>query len=218
MRADLGYPIVVSPFAQFIITQSVLNVMNEERYASVPDEVRKYVLGYYGEIAGPIDANLFDRITGGAEPVADRPGRLAPPALDRLRSARGPFASDDDLLLAAYYDEREYGALKAAGSIRDRVSDRRDPAAEPRQGAGAAPQPELGAPDRARLTGRPRRPGCAHPPGTRRGGVRRVATGIRVLAARGSAAPLPRERKPAPAGGEGAGPESGRSTVREEAA
>ena len=117
VRADLGYPIVVSPFAQFIITQSVLNVMNEERYASVPDEVRKYVLGYYGEIAGPIDANLFDRITGGAEPVADRPGRLAPPALDRLRSARGPFASDDDLLLAAYYDEREYGALKAAGSI-----------------------------------------------------------------------------------------------------
>ena len=117
VRADLGYPIVVSPFAQFIITQSVLNVMNEERYASVPDEVRKYVLGYYGEIAGPIDPNLFDRITGGAEPVADRPGALAPPALDRLRATRGPFASDDDLLLAAYYDKREYGALKAAGPI-----------------------------------------------------------------------------------------------------
>ena len=117
VRADLGYPIVVSPFAQFIITQSVLNVVNGERYASVPDEVRKYVLGYYGEIAGPIDPNLLDRITGGAEPVTDRPGLLAPPALDRLRSARGPFASDDDLLLAAYYDEREYGALKAAGPM-----------------------------------------------------------------------------------------------------
>ena len=107
----------MSPFAQYIITQSVLNVMNGERYASVPDEVRKYVLGYYGEIAGPIDPNLYDRITGGAEPVTDRPGELAPPALDRLRSTRGPFASDDDLLLAAYYDEREYGALKAAGPI-----------------------------------------------------------------------------------------------------
>lgn len=117
VRADLGYPIVVSPFAQFIITQSVLNVMNGERYASVPDEVRKYVLGYYGEIAGPIDPNLFDRITGGAEPVTGRPGALAPPALERLRKTRGPFASDDDLLLAAWYDEREYGALKAAGPI-----------------------------------------------------------------------------------------------------
>ena len=109
--------------------------MSKERYASVPDEVRKYVLGYYGEIAGPIDPNLFDRITGGAEPVADRPGALAPPALARLRKTRGPFASDDDLLLAACYDEREYGALKAARPHHDRLPDRRDPAADPRQGA-----------------------------------------------------------------------------------
>ena len=40
VRADLGYPIVVSPFAQFIVTQAVLNVMGKERYATVPDEVR----------------------------------------------------------------------------------------------------------------------------------------------------------------------------------
>ena len=117
VRADLGYPIVVSPFAQFIITQSVLNVMGKARYESVPDEVRKYVLGYYGEIAGPIDPNLFDRITGGEEPVTDRPGAIAPAALERVRRERGPFASDDDLLLGAFYDEREYAALKAAGPI-----------------------------------------------------------------------------------------------------
>ena len=42
---------------------------------------------------------------------------LAEPPLERLRRSRGPFASDDDLLLAAFYDEREYGALKAAGPI-----------------------------------------------------------------------------------------------------
>ena len=40
-----------------------------------------------------------------------------PPALERIRNERGPFASDDDLLLAAFYDVREYGALKAAGPI-----------------------------------------------------------------------------------------------------
>ena len=117
VRADLGYPIVVSPFAQFIVTQATLNVMGKERYGAVPDEVRKYVLGYYGEIAGPIDPNLFDRITGGAEPVRERPGTLAPPMLEKLRRERGPFRSDDDLLLAAYYDSREYDALKAAGPI-----------------------------------------------------------------------------------------------------
>ena len=118
VRADLGYPIVVSPFAQFIMTQAVLNVMNGDRFSVVPDEVRRYVLGGYGEIAGPIDPNLYDKITRGAEPIADRPGLGVPPALDRLRRERGPFASDDDLLLAAYYNEAEYSALKAAGPIK----------------------------------------------------------------------------------------------------
>ena len=72
VRCELGYPIIVSPFAQFVMTQSVLNVMGKERYATVPDEVRKYVLGYYGEIAGPIDANFYDRIT--KAPSRRRPG------------------------------------------------------------------------------------------------------------------------------------------------
>ncbi len=117
VRCELGYPIIVSPFAQFVITQAVLNVMGKERYATVPDEVKKYVLGYYGEIAGPIDPNLFDRITNGAEATTARPGDLLEPGIPKIRRERGPFASDDDLLLAAFYSNREYSALKAAGPI-----------------------------------------------------------------------------------------------------
>lgn len=122
VRADLGYPIVVSPFAQYIVTQAVLNVMGKDqgkaRYDSVPDEVRLYVRGGYGEIAGEIDPNLYDKITRGAEPITERPGALVEPALDRLRKTRGPFASDDDLLLAAFYDDTQYSALKEAGPIK----------------------------------------------------------------------------------------------------
>jgi oxaloacetate decarboxylase alpha subunit len=117
VRCELGYPIIVSPFAQFVMTQAVLNVMGAERYATVPDEVRKYVLGYYGEIAGPIEPNIFDRITKGAEPVKARPGDLLEPGIARLRRERGPFESDDDLLLAAFYPDSEFRALKAAGPI-----------------------------------------------------------------------------------------------------
>lgn len=117
VRCELGYPIIVSPFAQFVMTQAVLNVVGKERYATVPDEVRKYVLGYYGEIAGPIEPNLYDRITKGAEPTTARPGDLLEPAIPRIRRERGPFANDDDLLLAAFYPEREYSALKSAGPI-----------------------------------------------------------------------------------------------------
>ncbi len=121
VRADLGYPIVVSPFAQYIVTQSVLNVVamdkGQGRFDTVPDEIRLYVRGGYGQIAGDIDANLYDRITRGAEPVTERPGALVEPALNNLRKIRGPFTSDDDLLLAAFYDEKEYSALKQAGPI-----------------------------------------------------------------------------------------------------
>ncbi len=118
VRCDLGYPIIVSPFAQFVITQAVLNVMGKERYGTVPDEVRKYVLGHYGEIAGPIEPNIFDRISNGAKPVTARPGDLLEPGIERIRRQRGPFQSDDDLLLAAFYSDSEYNALKAAGPIK----------------------------------------------------------------------------------------------------
>ncbi|MYI88741.1 MAG: pyruvate carboxylase subunit B [Gammaproteobacteria bacterium] len=122
VRADLGYPIVVSPFAQYIITQAVLNVMGHNqgkpRYETVPDEVRLYVRGGYGEVVGNIDPNLYDKIVRGAEPITERPGAHVPMALDKLRSTRGPFASDDDLLFAAYYADKEYSELKRAGPIR----------------------------------------------------------------------------------------------------
>jgi oxaloacetate decarboxylase alpha subunit len=117
VRCELGYPIIVSPFAQFVITQAVLNVVQGERYATVPDEVRKYVLGYYGELAAPVDGDVLDRITRGERPVTARPGDLLPPAVERVRRERGPFASDDDLLLATFYNPEQYSSLAAARPI-----------------------------------------------------------------------------------------------------
>ena len=51
VRHDLGYPILVSPFAQYIVTQATINVVQGERYKTIPDEVRKYARGYYGRLA-----------------------------------------------------------------------------------------------------------------------------------------------------------------------
>ena len=118
IRCELGYPIVVSPFAQFVITQAVLNVVQGERYRTIPDEVRKYALGYYGELAAPVDPNVMDRIARRESPVTARPGELLAPGLERVRRERGPFASDDDLLLAAFYGPEPYESLVAARPIR----------------------------------------------------------------------------------------------------
>lgn len=116
VREDLGYPILVSPFAQFVITQSVINVVQGERYATIPDEVARYVLGHYGKVAGRVAPDVLDRVTsacGIAEPIRERPGTLVPPRIAKLKAERGPFRSDDDLLLAAYYSDSQLKPLFA---------------------------------------------------------------------------------------------------------
>ena len=127
VRKDLGYPTIVSPFAQFVATQATLNVVGGERYKTIPDEVRRYILGYYGELAAPVEPNLYDRVTTGERIVTERPGDLLPPALERVRRERGPFDSDDDLLLAAFYSDEHYRALKAAGPIERAYAVERNP-------------------------------------------------------------------------------------------
>jgi oxaloacetate decarboxylase alpha subunit len=105
VRADLGFPIMVSPFAQFLITQATLNVVQGERYAMIPDELRKYALGYYGRAAGPLAPEFLERATRGEAFVQEPPSELLPPALPRLRAERGVHAGADEILLAAYYDD-----------------------------------------------------------------------------------------------------------------
>lgn len=118
VRQDLGYPILVSPFAQYIATQAFLNVTGKGRYEAVADEVRQYVLGYFGEVPGEIDPNLFDKITRGQEPVSGRTGSYLEPEVAATRKRRGPFKTDDDLLLSIFYKDTEYSALKSAGPIK----------------------------------------------------------------------------------------------------
>lgn len=117
VRQELGYPILVSPFAQFIVTQSVVNVVSGQRYATIPDEVARYVLGEYGEVAGPIASVVLDRVetmTGRAESVRHRAAEYLPPRLEALRKERGPFQSDGDLLLAAFYQPLQLNPLFAS--------------------------------------------------------------------------------------------------------
>jgi oxaloacetate decarboxylase alpha subunit len=128
VRIDLGYPILVSPFAQFVVTQAMLNVTQRERYRTMPEEVRRYVLGHYGRIAGSVLPKIVDRVLDeapiGTEVFTGRPGEVIPPALPAVRAERGPFDSDDDLLLAAFYGDRELRPLFAARAEPDSYAER----------------------------------------------------------------------------------------------
>jgi hypothetical protein len=51
VRADFGYPIMVTPLSQFVVSQAAINVIVGERYKEVTDQVIQYALGHWGKDA-----------------------------------------------------------------------------------------------------------------------------------------------------------------------
>ena len=114
VRNELGYPIMITPFAQFVGTQAVLNVVHGERYRHVPDEVKKYALGYFGKLLAPIEPDILDRIVANGSPhIALKPEPLP----GRVKSLRKqyPNASDDERLLRAMFAGGQVDAMLSAG-------------------------------------------------------------------------------------------------------
>jgi oxaloacetate decarboxylase alpha subunit len=96
--------------------QAVLNVIHGERYRHVPDEVKKYALGYYGKLLAPVDPNALDRIVKNGSPrIALQPAPIEP-GLARLRK-QYPHASDDELTLRSMYAGQQVDDMLAAGPM-----------------------------------------------------------------------------------------------------
>ena len=116
VRAEFGYPIMVTPYSQFFGVQAAINVMVGERYKEVTDEVLLYALGHWGEEeAQSIEANLKDRLL--SRPRARELARLKPPEMT-VKEFRGKFGgagvSDDDRLLHYFAGENEVSAMRTA--------------------------------------------------------------------------------------------------------
>lgn len=113
VRAELGYPIMVTPFSQIVAAQAVVNVTAKERYASLPDEVIRYVLGRFGRPAGEVDAEVLDRIHANprTKELAAQPGM---PPLAELRRRIGGDISDEELVLRAVMPREQIDAMLAA--------------------------------------------------------------------------------------------------------
>jgi oxaloacetate decarboxylase alpha subunit len=103
VRADLGYPIMVTPLSQFVGSQAALNVVANERYATVSDEIIQYALGQWGaEAVTEMDQEIRERILDRprtrelTDPPADEP------SLDELRARFGGNISDEDLITRVF--------------------------------------------------------------------------------------------------------------------
>lgn len=111
VRADLGYPPLVTPLSQMVGTQALMNVISGERYKLVPTEIRDYVLGRYGAAPAAIDPDVAAKVlTGapeGAEKITCRPADLIEPALPCLREEISQYArSEEDVLSYALFPKQ----------------------------------------------------------------------------------------------------------------
>ncbi len=117
VRAELGYPIMVTPFSQVVGTQALMNVLAGERYKNIPDEVTRYVLGRFGAPVMPLDAEVEDRIRS-SKRAKELEAEPQMGSLDELRAKIGKGYSDEEFLLRAVMPSDQVDAMKAAGPAR----------------------------------------------------------------------------------------------------
>ena len=108
VRADAGFPPLVTPTSQIVGTQAVNNVLfaNEGRYARVTKEFKGLVRGEYGKCPAPITDDFRTKIIGDDEIIDYRPADKIAPEIDSLRQRVAPYKEqDEDLLSLALFEQ-----------------------------------------------------------------------------------------------------------------
>jgi oxaloacetate decarboxylase alpha subunit len=106
VRAEVGYPPLVTPLSQIVGTQAVLNVLTGKRWSVVSTEMKDYITGYYGKAPGPLDRDIAKKVLGDTEPLdADTPpSSLVTIGFDDVATEAGDLArSEEDVLMWALF-------------------------------------------------------------------------------------------------------------------
>ncbi|MDD2495183.1 MAG: oxaloacetate decarboxylase subunit alpha [Tissierellia bacterium] len=104
IREELGYPPLVTPMSQMIGAQAVFNVISNERYETIPTEIKKYVKGLYGKTAAPISDEIKRKIIGDDEIITVRPADLIEMEYDKIFQEILDLAkSEEDVLSYALF-------------------------------------------------------------------------------------------------------------------
>ncbi|MBO5797355.1 MAG: oxaloacetate decarboxylase subunit alpha [Clostridia bacterium] len=104
VRADAGYPPLVTPSSQIVGTQAVFNIIAGERYKMVTKEFRGLVRGEYGAAPVAIDPEFQKKIIGDDEPITCRPADLLKPELDEMRQKMAQwYEQEEDVLTYAQF-------------------------------------------------------------------------------------------------------------------
>ncbi len=118
VRADLGFPPLVTPSSQIVGTQAVLNVLLGGRYKNVTRETKNLAKGLYGKTGQPIAPDILAAILGDETPIEHRPADDLKPEMDAATAEIGDLAKDiDDVLSYVMFPQpaKEYLQWRAEG-------------------------------------------------------------------------------------------------------
>ncbi len=128
VRADFGYPPLVTPSSQIVGTQAVLNVLMGERYKMVSKESKAIVRGEYGKTPVEISHEICKKIIGDEPRITCRPADRIKPELKKLREEIKTYIQqDEDVLTYAlfeqvalkFFENRKAKTLKTDPNLKD---------------------------------------------------------------------------------------------------
>jgi oxaloacetate decarboxylase alpha subunit len=98
VRADMGYPPLVTPMSQMVGVQATQNVLMG-KYKNVSKDVQSYLRGEYGKAPGAINEDLLKQVLGDEKPIEGRFADSLAPAFESTKAELGDKAkSDEDVL------------------------------------------------------------------------------------------------------------------------
>lgn len=106
VRAEVGYPPLVTPMSQIVGTQAVFNVLSGKRWSIVSSEMKDYLCGFYGKAPGKIDEEILKKAIGDREILPDdiAPSTRVTTTYEELKQEIGDLAkSEEDVLMYAMF-------------------------------------------------------------------------------------------------------------------
>lgn len=104
VRAEMGFPPLVTPISQLIGAQAVLNIISDSRYKLIPNEVKDLVKGLYGKTPAPISSEIVKLIIGDTPVFTGRPADVLNPEFEKIKNEIDHYVkSDEDILTYAMF-------------------------------------------------------------------------------------------------------------------
>ncbi len=121
VRAEVGYPPLVTPLSQIVGTQAVMNILTGKRWSVVPREMKDYIKGYYGKAPGTMNQEIVAKVLGDDKQLGPdvRPGSLVTTTYDEVAAEIGDLAkSEEDVLMYALFpnEARQYLSAHREGA------------------------------------------------------------------------------------------------------